>query len=111
MLEIVNQDYIRTARAKGLSEPTIVLRHTLKGTLLPVVSFLGPGIAQLLTGSLVVEKIFGVPGMGNEFVNSALNRDYGVALGLVLVFGTLLVVFNLVVDIVYAFLDPRIRHG
>jgi oligopeptide transport system permease protein len=111
MLEVVNQDYIRTARAKGLSEPVIVLRHTLKGTLLPVVSFLGPGIAQLLTGSLVVEQIFGVPGLGNEFVQSALNRDYGVAMGLVLVFGTLLIVFNLIVDIVYAFLDPRIRHG
>jgi len=111
MLEVINQDYIRTARAKGLSEPAIVMRHTLKGAMLPVVSFLGPGIAQLLTGSLVVEKIFGVPGLGNEFVQAALNRDYGVAMGLVLVFGTLLIFFNLIVDLVYAFLDPRIRHG
>ncbi|MHC4341652.1 MAG: ABC transporter permease [Planctomycetota bacterium] len=111
MLEIVNQDYIRTARAKGLSEPVIVLRHTLKGTLLPVISFLGPGIAQLLTGSLVVEMIFGVPGMGKEFVQSALNRDYGLAMGLVLIYGSLLIVFNLIVDVMYAFLDPRIRHG
>lgn len=111
MLEIVNQDYIRTARAKGLSEPVIVIRHTLKGTLLPVVSFLGPAIAQLLTGSLVVEKIFSVPGLGYEFVNSALNRDYPLAMGLVILFGSLLIAFNLIVDIAYAFLDPRIRHG
>jgi len=111
MLEIVNQDYIRTARAKGLSEPAIVIRHTLKGTLLPVVSFLGPAIAQLLTGSLVVEIIFGVPGIGREFVESATNRDYGLAMGLVLLFGSLLILFNLVVDVAYAFLDPRIRHG
>ncbi|MHC4547217.1 MAG: ABC transporter permease [Planctomycetota bacterium] len=111
MLEIVNQDYIRTARAKGLSEPVIVLRHTLKGTLLPVISFLGPAIALLLTGSLVVETIFNVPGLGTEFVQSALNRDYSLAMGLVVMFGTLLVLFNLVVDIAYAFLDPRIRHA
>ncbi len=111
MLEIVTQDYVRTARAKGLSEPMIVMRHTLKGTLLPVISFLGPAVAQLLTGSLVVEKIFGVPGLGTEFVQAALNRDYTVAMGLVVLFGVLLVVFNLIVDIAYGFLDPRIRHG
>jgi oligopeptide transport system permease protein len=111
MLEIVNQDYIRTARAKGLSEPVIVIRHTLKGTLLPVVSFLGPAVTFLLTGSLVVERIFNVPGLGTEFVQAALNRDYSLAMGLVVMFGTLLVLFNLVVDIAYAFLDPRIRHA
>jgi len=110
MLEIVNQDYIRTARAKGLSERAIVLRHTLKGALLPVVSFLGPAVALLLTGSLVVETIFGVPGLGVEFVQSALNRDYSLAMGLVVLFGSLLIGFNLVVDIAYGFLDPRIRH-
>ena len=111
MLEVVNQDYVRTARAKGLSEPVIVVRHTLKGTLLPVVSFLGPAIAQLLTGSLVVEMIFRVPGLGSEFVQSALNRDYSLAMGLVVLFGTLLISFNLIVDIAYGFLDPRIRHA
>ncbi|MGQ0612253.1 MAG: ABC transporter permease [Planctomycetaceae bacterium] len=111
MLEVVNQDYIRTARAKGLSEPVVVLRHTLKGALLPVVSFLGPALASILTGSLVVETIFGVPGLGREFVQSALSRDYGLTLGLVLLFGFLIVFFNLVVDIAYGFLDPRIRHG
>ncbi len=111
ILEIVNQDYIRTARAKGLSEPIIVIRHTLKGAMLPVISFLGPALAQLLTGSLVVEKIFQVPGIGTEFVESALNRDFDLVLGLVVLFGTLLIVFNMVVDIAYALLDPRIRHG
>ncbi len=111
MLEVVNQDYIRTARAKGLSEPVIVMRHTLKGTLLPVVSYLGPAVSQMLVGWLVVETIFGVPGIGREFVQSALNRDYGMALGLVLMFGTLLIVMNLIVDVAYAFLDPRIRHA
>ncbi|MEM8885418.1 MAG: ABC transporter permease [Planctomycetota bacterium] len=111
MLEIVNQDYVRTARAKGLSETTIVVRHTLKGAVLPVVSYIGPAIAQLLTGSLVVEKIFGIPGLGTEFVQGALNRDYDVAMGLVLLFGTLLIVANLIVDVVYGFLDPRIRHA
>ncbi|MHC4939150.1 MAG: ABC transporter permease [Planctomycetota bacterium] len=111
MLEIINQDYVRTARAKGLDEKTIVLRHTLKGAMLPVVSFLGPAVAQLLTGSLVVEKIFGIPGLGTEFVNGAFNRDYMVAMGLVLLFGTLLILFNLIVDVAYGFLDPRIRHA
>jgi oligopeptide transport system permease protein len=111
MLEIVNQDYVRTARAKGLSEVTIVLRHTLKGALLPVVSFLGPAVAQLLTGSLVIEKIFGIPGLGTEFVNGAFNRDYSVSMGLVLLFGVLLVAANLIVDVTYGYLDPRIRHA
>lgn len=111
MLEIVHQDYIRTARAKGLSETAIVVRHTLKGALLPVVTFLGPALALLLTGSLVVETIFGVPGLGVEFVQSALNRDYSLAMGLVVFFGALLIAFNLVVDIAYGFLDPRIRHA
>jgi oligopeptide transport system permease protein len=111
MLEIVNQDYIRTARAKGLDEKTIVMRHTLKGALLPVVSYVGPAFAQLLTGSLVVEKIFGIPGLGTEFVNGALNRDYDVSMGLVLFFGSLLIASNLIVDVAYGYLDPRIRHG
>jgi len=111
MLEVVHQDYVRTARAKGLSEPAIIVRHTLKGALLPVVTFLGPAMAQLLTGSLVVEMIFNVPGLGLEFVQSALNRDYSLAMGLVVLFGTLLILFNLVVDIAYGFLDPRIRHA
>ncbi len=110
MLEIINQDYIKTARAKGLTEQVVVLRHAMKGALLPVVSYLGPATAVLLTGTLVVEKLFTIPGIGQEFVNSAVNRDYTTVLGLVLLFGTVLVVFNLIVDVAYGFLDPRIRY-
>jgi oligopeptide transport system permease protein len=110
MLEVIHQDYIRVARAKGLRESVVIVRHALKGALLPVVSFLGPGLAMVLTGSLVVEEIFGVPGIGKQFVKSALNRDYFVAMGVVILFGSLLIFFNLVVDILYGFLDPRIRY-
>jgi oligopeptide transport system permease protein len=110
MLEVINQDYIRTAWAKGLRETVIVARHALRGALLPVVSFLGPAVAQILTGSLVVEQIFAIPGIGREFVTSATNRDYTMVMGTVLLFGVLLVVFNLLTDIVYGVLDPRIRY-
>lgn len=110
MLEIVNQDYIRTAFAKGLREHVIVVRHALRGAMLPVVSFLGPAVAQILTGSLVVEQIFAIPGIGREFVTSATNRDYTMVMGTVILFGILLVVFNLIVDVIYGFLDPRIRY-
>jgi oligopeptide transport system permease protein len=110
MLEIIRQEFIKTARAKGLTETRIVLRHAIRGALLPVISYLGPATAEIMTGSLVVEKIFQVPGIGYEFVNSALNRDYSLVLGLVAVFGTLLVFMNLLVDIVYGLLDPRIRY-
>lgn len=110
LLEVVNQDYIRTARAKGLREHIVVLRHALKGALLPVVSFLGPAIAFIITGSLVVETIFQIPGLGRQFTQSALNRDYGLTQGLVVFVGALLVFMNLVVDIAYGFLDPRIRY-
>lgn len=110
LLEIVHQDFIRTARAKGLPERIVVLRHALKGALLPVVSFLGPAIAFIITGSLVVEKIFQIPGLGRQFTESALNRDYGLTQGLVIFVGSLLVVMNLVVDIAYGFLDPRVRY-
>jgi oligopeptide transport system permease protein len=109
LLEVINQDYIRVARAKGLAESVVVVRHALKGSLMPVVSFLGPGVASVLTGSLVVEKIFGVPGIGREFVEAGLNRDYFLAMGVVILFGVLLIFLNLVVDVLYGFLDPRIR--
>ncbi len=109
MLEVVNQDYVRTARAKGLAETTVVLRHALKGGILPVVSYLGPAVAGVLTGSLVVEKIFNIPGIGREFVEAALSRDYFLVLGVVVLDGALLVGFNLIVDVAYGFLDPRIR--
>jgi oligopeptide transport system permease protein len=111
MLEVINQDYIRTAWAKGLTEKVIVMRHAMRGAMLPVVSFLGPAIAAMLTGSIVVEKIFFIPGVGSEFVNSAFNRDYTLALGTVILYGVLLVLLNLVVDLVYGYLDPRIRYA
>ncbi|MCG3133612.1 MAG: Dipeptide transport system permease protein DppB [Planctomycetes bacterium] len=110
MLEVIGQDYVRTARAKGLSETTVVVRHALKGGILPVVSYLGPAITGVLTGSLVVEKIFAIPGIGREFVEAALSRDYMLVLGIVVLDGLLLVLFNLAVDVVYGFLDPRIRY-
>ncbi|MBI1320341.1 MAG: ABC transporter permease subunit [Candidatus Hydrogenedens sp.] len=109
MLEVLSQDFIRTARAKGLSEASVVLRHALRGGLQPVVSFLGPAAAALLTGSFVVEKIFQVPGLGSEFVEAALNRDYTMIMGTVLVYALLLMSLNLVADIALAWLDPRLR--
>lgn len=110
MLEIVRQDFIRTARAKGLKERVVVMRHALKGALLPVVSYLGPATAALLTGSVVVEEIFALPGIGRHFVRSALNRDYNMVLGTVILYSTVLVFMNLVVDILYTVLDPRVSY-
>jgi len=109
MLEVLGSDYIRTARAKGLSERRIILRHALRGGMLPVVSFLGPGLSSLLVGSLVVEKIFHIPGMGRYFVEASMNRDYNLVLGVMLVYGSLLMVANTLVDIAYAFIDPRVE--
>ncbi|MHC5019720.1 MAG: ABC transporter permease [Planctomycetota bacterium] len=110
LLEVINQDYIRTARSKGLIERVVVMRHALKGGLLPVVTYLGPALANILAGSLVVEQIFQVPGLGTEFIKSASNRDYMLVMGTVIVYGSMLVTMNLVVDLTYGFLDPRIRN-
>ncbi len=110
LLDVVRQDFIRTAKAKGLSGVSIMLRHTLKGGLLPVMSFLGPAMAGILTGSFVIEKIFNLPGLGRHFVTSALNRDYGVVLGMVVLFSVLLLFLNLLVDLAYGLLDPRVRY-
>ena len=109
MLDVLSQDYIRTAYAKGLSTPAVVLRHALRPALMPVVSFLGPAIAGILTGSLVVEKIFAIPGLGIHFVEAAIQRDYTLSMGVVLVYTALLYVMNLLVDFSYALLDPRIE--
>ena len=109
MLDVLGQDYIRTAYAKGLSAPAVVLRHALRAAMLPVVSFLGPAIAGILTGSLVVEKIFAIPGLGIHFIEAANQRDYTLAMGLVLLYTTLLYTMNLLVDLSYALLDPRIK--
>ena len=108
-IEVMSQDFVRTARAKGLSESAVVLRHALKGAILPVVSFLGPAAAGIMTGSFVVETLFGIPGMGKWFVRGAINRDYSVVLGRALVYASLVTVFNLLVDLAYAWLDPRVR--
>lgn len=109
MLEVLSQPYIRTARAKGLTEFRVVTRHALKNAITPVVSYLGPAAAAVLTGSVVVEKIFAIPGLGSHFVNAALNRDYTLVMGTVLLYSLLLVLFNLMVDIIYFFTDPRVR--
>lgn len=110
MLEVLNQDFIRTARAKGLPERVVVMRHALKPALMPVVSYLGPAMASILVGSVVVERIFHVPGLGSFFVQSALNRDYTLAMGTVLFYSTLLILMNLAVDVVYTWLDPRVEY-
>ncbi len=109
MLEVLNQDFVRTAHAKGLSEKRVLYKHVLKVGILPVVSFLGPLTANLLTGSLVIESVFSLPGMGGFFVNSVLNRDVFLCCGSVTIYCTLLVGMNLFVDITYKWLDPRIR--
>lgn len=109
MLEVLSSDFIRTARAKGLPEHRIILKHALRGGMLPVVSYLGPGLSHLLVGSLVVEKIFHIPGMGRYFVEAAMNRDYNLVLGVMLVYGALLMVMNTLVDVAYAFIDPRVE--
>ncbi len=110
LLQVIREDYIRTARAKGLAERTVVTRHALKNSLIPVVTVLGPMFAALVTGTFVTETIFGIPGMGKYFVTSITNRDYPVIMGTILLYAILLVVANLIVDILYGFLDPRIRY-
>ncbi len=111
MLEVLSNDFIRTARAKGLSETRVVLRHALRGGIAPVVSFLGPATAGILSGSFVVETIFQVPGLGRQFVESAFNRDYTLVMGTVLFFAALILFFNLLVDLIHTWLDPRLRNA
>jgi len=110
MLEIVHADFVRTARAKGLSERVVVARHMLRGGLVPVVTFLGPAIANLMTGSVVVEKIFATPGIGPYFVDAAFNRDYFLVMGIVVLYSLFLLLMNLIVDVAYGLLDPRVRY-
>lgn len=108
MLDALASDFVRTARAQGLPTATIVRRHALKPALLPLLSYMGPAIAGILTGSVVVEQIFGIQGLGLRFVTGAMNRDYTLVLGIVVFYATLVIALNLVVDILYGFLDPRI---
>jgi oligopeptide transport system permease protein len=110
ILEILRSDYVRTARAKGLRASVIMFKHVLKGGLLPVISYLGPAFAGIITGSVVVERIFRVPGLGQFFVQAAFNRDYTLLMGTVIVYSVILVLMNFVVDIVYGYLDPRISY-
>ena len=110
MIEVLRSNFIRTARAQGLPGRTVILRHALKPALLPVVSYLGPATAAILTGSVVIEQIFGVPGLGRYFVQGALNRDYTLVMGVVVFYGILIIAFNFVVDVLYAWLDPRVKY-
>jgi oligopeptide transport system permease protein len=109
MIEVLRSNYIRTARAQGLPTRTIIFTHALKPALLPVVSYLGPATAAVITGSVVIEQIFSVPGLGRYFVQGALNRDYTLVMGVVVFYGILIIVFNFLVDLIYGFLDPRLK--
>ena len=111
MIEVMRSNYVRTARAKGLPEWSIVVRHALRGAILPLVSYIGPATAGVITGSRVVERIFSLPGIGKAFVVSALQRDYTVVMGVVILYAALILFLNLVADILYAMLDPRVRLG
>jgi oligopeptide transport system permease protein len=110
MIEVLRSNFIRTARAKGLSERLIVTRHALRAALLPVISYLGPATANIITGSVVIEKIFQIPGIGSHFVTGAINRDYTLVMGVVVFFGIIIILFNLFVDLLYGLLDPRVRY-
>ncbi len=110
MIETLSANFVRTARAKGLREQIVVVRHALKGALLPVVSYLGPAAAQVMTGSVVIETIFGIPGIGRYFVQGALNRDYTLVMGTVIVYAVLIIALNLVVDLLYGLLDPKVKQ-
>lgn len=110
MIEVLHSNYIRTARAKGLPEHLIVWRHALKPALLPVISFMGPATAGLITGSVVIERIYSIPGLGSYFVQGALNRDYTLVMGVVIFYGVVIVLLNFIVDLLYAWLNPKIRY-
>ncbi|MCF6224958.1 MAG: oligopeptide ABC transporter permease OppB [Xanthomonadales bacterium] len=110
MIEVLHSDFIRTARAKGLSEMTVIRRHAMKPALLPVISFMGPALAGLITGSVVIEKIFAIPGIGSFFVQGAMNRDYTLVMGVVIFYGALIILFNFLVDLIYAWLNPRVHY-
>jgi oligopeptide transport system permease protein len=110
MAEVLNHPFILMARAKGLPKHTVVLRHAMKAALMPLVSFLGPAVVGLITGSIVIETIFSLPGIGRAFVDAALNRDYTLVLGVTILYGVLIVAFNLLADLTYSVLDPRVRY-
>jgi oligopeptide transport system permease protein len=111
MIEVLHSNYIRTARAKGLPEYLVILRHALKPALLPVISFMGPATAAMITGSVVIERIYSIPGLGSYFVQGALNRDYTLVMGVVVFYGVIIILLNFIVDILYAWMNPRIRYN
>jgi len=110
MIEVLHSNFIRTARAKGLPESVVIRRHALRPALLPVISFLGPATAGMISGSVVIERIFSIPGLGSYFVQGALNRDYTLVMGVVIFYGVLIIVLNFLVDLIYAWLNPKIRY-
>lgn len=110
MIEVLHSNFIRTARAKGLPERVVIFRHALRPVLLPVISFMGPATAGMISGSVVIERIFSIPGLGSYFVQGALNRDYTLVMGVVIFYGVLIILLNFVVDLIYAWLNPKIRY-
>jgi oligopeptide transport system permease protein len=110
MLEVIRQDYIRTARAKGLREQIVIVRHALRNALIPVVTILGPLVIGIITGGVIIENIFGIPGLGKEFATSILNRDYNIVIGVFTMYAALIGIANLGVDLLYVVIDPRIRY-
>jgi oligopeptide transport system permease protein len=110
MIEVLRANYVRTARAKGLPERITITRHALKAAMLPVVSYLGPAIAGIITGSIIIEQIFSIPGIGRYFIQAALNRDYTLVMGVTIFYGTLIIMLNLLADLLYGVLDPKVRY-
>jgi len=110
MIEVIRSNYIRTARAKGLSAPAVIVKHALRSAILPLVSYLGPASAALLTGSIVIEQVFSLPGIGRQFVNAALQRDYTVVMGVVILYASLIIILNLIADLLYAVLNPKVKY-
>ncbi|MEN0079697.1 MAG: ABC transporter permease, partial [Pseudomonadota bacterium] len=110
VIETMRSGHIRTARAKGLSERDVVMKHALPSAILPLVSYVGPAMARVMTGSLVIERIFGLPGMGSYFVDGAINRDYTLVMGAIIIYAGLIIALNLIADILYAVLDPKVSY-
>ena len=110
MIEALHTNHIRTAKAMGLSDYSVIVRHAMRGALLPIASYAGPAAAGLLTGSIIVESIFQIPGIGRSFIDGALNRDYTVVMGTVILIAVFTIIFNLISDILYAVIDPRVRY-
>jgi oligopeptide transport system permease protein len=110
MIEVLRSNYVRTARAKGLPEHIAITRHAMRAAMVPVVSYMGPAVAGIITGSVIIEQIFSIPGIGRYFVQAALNRDYTLVMGVTIFYGLLIILFNLAVDLMYGLLDPRVRY-